>query len=174
MATDDVEHPPRPKYGWKIVLLTLLILCIPVVLVLGVFPLLLEQAFESVDELAPENIQSLQVQIHNRIEIDGGEPIRLYYADEADFAMLLEPLKAVPEVDNYPDAQGPWLGEYRIVTKSGRKGTIRFYWTKRPQDPPTAIRLRFKIGTTHKFEGGSVQSIIDVARVCQPRGRNRR
>ena len=173
MAPDDVEHPPRPKYGLKIVLLTLLILCIPVVLVLGVFPLLNEQAFESVDELAPENIQSLQVQIHNRVEIDGGEPIRLYYADEADFAMLLEPLKAVPEVDNYPDAQGPWLGEYRIVTKSGRKGTIRFYWTKRPQDPPTAIRLRFKIGT-HKFEGGSVQSIIDIARVCQPRGRNRR
>lgn len=135
-----------------------------------VIPLLQEQPFDSVDELDPENIKSLRVYFLNRKELDGGDDIGPYFAAEEDFAKLLAPLRKLPEVQDFQDTRGVWLGEYRVRTKTGRKGTIKLYWVKTPLDPPSApARLRFQIGP-HKFEGGTAVAIITAANEAATRG----
>ena len=135
-----------------------------------VIPLLQEQPFDSVDELDPENIKSLRVYFLNRKELDGGDDIGPYFAAEEDYAKLLAPLRHVSEVEQFQDTRGVWLGEYRVRTKTGRKGTIKLYWVKTPLDPPSApARLRFQIGP-HKYEGGTAAAIIAAANEAAARG----
>jgi hypothetical protein len=172
-TTEDAS-PPRPRYARRIVLFMIPVLAVPVILAFVLFPFLMEQPFDSIEELKPENIATFRVQILNRKEIDGGDEISPYFADEADYKMLLEPLLNVPETNVFEDARGPWLGEYRIVTKTGRKGTIRLYWTKKMQDSPEVpAKLRFQIGT-HKFEGGTALAVILAAKTAEGRGRKNR
>ncbi|MGL6074806.1 MAG: hypothetical protein ACRC8S_11650 [Fimbriiglobus sp.] len=174
--TTTPDEPPlaKPRYGLKIVLFMIPIMTVPVLLIFVLFPFLMEQPFESAADVKPENIASIRVHILNRKEFDGGEDIAPYFADEADFATLLTPLLNVPETSNFPDARGPWLGEYRILTKNGRKDTIRLYWSKpRPSALPETATLRFQIGK-NKFEGGSVLAVINAAKTAEARGRKNR
>lgn len=135
-----------------------------------VVPLLQEQPFDSVDELDAANIKSLRVYFLNRKELDNGDDIGPYFAAEEDYAKLLAPLRNVPEVSEFQDARGVWLGEVRVRTKTGRKGTIKLYWVKTPLDLPTApARLRFQIGP-HKYEGGTATAIVAAASEAAPRG----
>jgi len=157
----------RPRHTKKLLLFLGLILLVPVALLFLVFPLLMEQPFDSVEQLKTENIRSLRVQILNRSQIDGGDDLGPFLADPADYAMLLAPLSAVPTIADYPDARGPWIGDYRILTNNGRRGTIKFYFHKLT---PTAVpALRFQIGQI-KYEGGQAQTIIDAARTASARG----
>lgn len=160
-----------PRYGRRIVLFMVPVMLTPVLLAVCVFPLLREEAFDSIDELRLENVSTFQVQIQNRKELDGGERIDLFYVAEADYAMLLQPLLEVPEVKGFPDAQGPWLGEYRVVTKEGRPGRVRLYWTT-PRGGGEPV-LRFKIGPKY-FEGGTAMAVVTAARVAESRGRKSR
>jgi hypothetical protein len=179
----------KKRTGIWIVLGVLVVLLLPIVLATLLFPLLQEQPFESPEDIRPEKIESLRVFLLNRRELDGGEDVGPYFAAESDYATLLAPLQDVPSVADFPDARGPWLGEYRIVTRDGRKGTIRFYWTKPLQLPevrPVRFsvgeldlevfpaltwphRLRFQIGE-HKFEGGETATLIRAAELCAQRG----
>jgi hypothetical protein len=167
MAT---EPRPKPKGRWLTLLLMLLVL--PLVLYFGVMlvliPLLSEQPFESADELTPENIKSLRVYFLNRRELDDGPDIGPYYAAPEDYATLLAPLKAVPEVSDFEGTRGVWLGEYRVRLKSGRRDTIKLYWLR--TTPDAVAKLRFQIGP-HKFEGGTAAAIIQAAADADPRGR---
>jgi hypothetical protein len=168
MAT---EPRPNPK-GRRIALLVALIV-VPLVLVyfgvmLVAIPLLSEQAFESADELTPENIKSLRVYFLNRRELDDGPDIGPYYAAPEDYAMLLAPLKAVPEVSEFEGTRGVWLGEYRVRLKNGRYSPIKLYWLK--TTPDAVAKLRFQIGP-HKFEGGTAAAVIKAAEEAAPRGR---
>lgn len=167
MATE-----PRPNSKAKWITLFVVLLALPLVLYFGVMlvliPLLSEQPFESADELTPENIKSLRVYFLNRGELDDGPDIGPYFAAPEDYAALLAPLKAVPEVSDFEGTRGVWLGEYRVRLKSGRYSPIRLYWLK--TTPDAVAKLRFQIGP-HKFEGGTAEAIVKAAEAAAPRGR---
>ncbi|OWK43954.1 hypothetical protein [Fimbriiglobus ruber] len=172
--SDAPERAPAPKFGKAVALIVALIVIVLAGVAVVVFPLLMAQSFESAEELTPENIKSFRVFVMNRKELDGGEDIGPYYAAEEDYATLLAPLKGVPEVPQFADARGPWLAEYRIQTKNGRKGTIKMYWVLPPggrMPAGDAAKLRFQIGP-HLFEGGRATSIVAVADECASRGRS--
>lgn len=171
-------RPTRPRSGPKLALLVALIVALLVSGVYGtallVAYLLQGQAFESPAELTPENVRLLRVHVLNRKELDGGEDVGPYHAAPEDYERLLAPLKAATEVGQYPDARGPFLGEYRVVLKNGRKETIRLYWSRPPGVEkgghlPTA-RLRLQIGE-HLFEGKSAEDVIRAVEECAPRGK---
>ena len=168
MDENEIAPPVRPRHTRKLLLFLGLILLIPVGLFFVVFPLLMEQPFDSVDEVKPENIRSLRVKILNRSKFDGGDDLGPYIADPADYAVLLKPLETVPTIADFPDARGPWLGEYRIVTNDGRRGTIMFYYQSRT--PEMVPQLRFQIGSI-KFQGGQARAVIDAATTAAARGR---
>jgi hypothetical protein len=177
MSTD--ARPVRPRTGRRTALLVLLLvlLVVPAVYLLAFFvviPLLQGQPFQSPAELRAEDIKSLRVHLLNRKELDQGEDVGPYYADPADYEALLAPLKTAAEVGQYPDARGPFLGEYRVLLNTGRKGTIKLYWSRSPgpatKDGPPPARLRFEIGG-HKFEGGPAGALIQVVEECAARGR---
>ncbi len=160
-----------PRHARRILLFMVPVMLTPVLLAVCVFPLLREEAFDSIDELRLENVSTFQVQIQNRKEIDGGDRIELFYVAESDYAMLLKPLFEAPEVKGFAGAQGPWLGEYRVVTKEGRTGRVRLYWTA-PRGGGEPV-LRFKIGLK-EFEGGTALAVVNAARVAESRGRKTR
>ena len=191
MTTDNQPTPRNPAK--RIALLVLALLALPVTLALVVFPMLSGLPFESVDQLDPAEVESLSVRLLNRTELDGGDDVWPYFAAPQDYAALLDPLRRLPEVADFPDARGPWLGEYRVRTKDGRKGTIRLYWVRSPEDERAlpgfealyggaayraataalhlpAARLRFQIGS-HKFEGYAVADVIRAAEAGKERGR---
>jgi hypothetical protein len=168
------ETSAKPRYGRKILLFMIPIMLMPVFLAFVLFPALMEQPFETADDIQPQNIASIRVHILNRRELDSGDDIMPFFADEQDYARLLNPLLSVPESAGYTDARGPWFGEYRILTKSGRKGTIRLYWSKpNPAAEVQYAKLRFQIGKK-TFEGGSVQDVIESAKLAEGRGRKNR
>ncbi len=160
--------PPSagPHVTRRIVLYVLAFLLVPVVLAVGLFPYLLDEPFSSVDDLDPAKIRSLRVYLLNRGELDGGEDIGPYYAAESDFPSLLKPLREVPEVQEFPNARGPWLGEYRILTQDGRRGRIRFYYVRPGGNREAPARLRFQIGDK-KFEGGRADTIVQAAEAAR-------
>ena len=165
-------HAPPPAGGntaRRITLFVLGFLAVPVALIFLVFPFLSDEPFATVDELAPQNIASLRVSVVNRAELDGGEDVGPYLAAEADFAALLAPLKSVPEVEQFPNARGPWLGEYRVMTREGRRGRVRFYWVRDPHAPDVPPRLRFQVGE-RKFEGGRADALVKAAEAAKDRG----
>jgi hypothetical protein len=166
------------KRLWLGATILALILLVPVILAWFVFPLLAQEPFTSLAEIQPDAIQSLQVRLLIRGEIDpelSNQPdIGPYYAAAEDIPRLLAPLKDAVEVPEFPTAQGPLLGEYRILTQENRRGTIRLYWVRDPSHPSGAIpRLRFKIGT-HKYEGGTAMAVIAAAADAATRGRKYR
>lgn len=167
---DAPAAPKRPNHGPKLVLGMVVVMLVPLFLIFAVFPLLTVQTFDRVEELTPDNIATLQVQIRNRQGVDDGKDLDLYTAAPADYPLLLGVLKQVPEVPDFTGARGPWLGEYRVVTKTGRKGTVRLYWFRPPGREDAEPRLRFQIGP-HKFEGGAAAAVIDAATAAAARGR---
>lgn len=164
-----VLSPAGPRVVRRIVLFSLAFLLVPVGLIFLVFPYLLDEPFTSVDDLDPAKVRSLRVHLLNRTELDGGADVGPFHAAAADFAGLLAPVRAVPEVPDFPNARGPWLGEFRVLTTDGRRGRIRFYWVRDPHHPSDPPRLRFQIGGT-KFEGGRVADVIAAAEAAEPRG----
>jgi len=167
MDSTEAQSQLRPSHTKKLLLFLGVIMLVPLALLFLVFPLLSEQSFDSAEQLKPEAISSLRVQILNRSKIDGGDDIGPFLADPADFAALLAPLTTVPSVENYPDAVGPWFGDYRIVTNDGRRGTIKFYYHMRT--PESIPALRFKIGQV-QYEGGRAQRVVDAAKAASGRG----
>ena len=109
----------------------------------------------------------LRVHVLNRQGLDNGRDIGPYPAGPAAVPGLLAVLKPVPEVADFDGARGPLLGEYRVVTTAGRKGTIRFYWQRPGGDPDAVPRLRFQIGP-HKFQGGTAAALIAAAEAGRP------
>lgn len=165
----STEPPAGSNVARRIMLIVLGFLVVPLALIFLVFPFLFDEPFATVDELAPENIASIRVTLVNRSELDGGDDVGPYLAAEADFVVLLAPLKSVPEVERFPNARGPWLGEYRVMTKEGRRGRIRFYWVRDPQTPDAPARLRFQVGE-RKFEGGRADTLTKAAEAAKDRG----
>ena len=161
--------PPRPRHARRVATFMVPVLLLPAASSrLGLFPLL-APTFDTIGELDPAEIKTLRVHILNRDGLDGGPEVGPYVADPGDYAGLLKPLLSVPEVrDGFAGRRGPWLGEYRVVLKSGRKGTVRLYWSK----PPTAAAavLRFKIGPK-EFEGGSADALLAAAKAAEGRGK---
>ena len=71
MADDD---PPRPKprtLRW-VVVGVLGVLLLPLAVAFVLVPLLLEQPFESAEEIDPAAVKQLRVFVLNRKELDGG------------------------------------------------------------------------------------------------------
>ncbi|HVK09018.1 MAG TPA: hypothetical protein VM597_09605 [Gemmataceae bacterium] len=171
--------PTRSGKKLALVILMAVLLLVPVVYGLALLgaALLQGQPFESPAELTPENVQSLRAHLLNRRELDSGEDVGPYYAAAEDYERLLAPLKAAAEVGPYPDARGPFLGEYRVVLKNGRKGTIRLYWSRLPgggtADKPPVARLRFQIGE-HLYEGAAAADVIRAVEESAARGKTGR
>lgn len=172
--TPVAKPPAAPSRLWLGAAFIGLVLMIPIFVGFVIFPLFQQQAFESLDELQADSIQSIEVRILVRPEIapmlaNRGD-IGPFRADPVDFAELLEPLRAAEDVVTFPDAQGPILGEYRILLNDNRRGTIRLYWDRDPSAPPdSSARLRFKIGSK-KYEGGSAEAVVRVAAAAEERG----
>lgn len=189
---DDAPPRPKPRTLRWVVVGVLVVLLLPLTVAFVLVPLLLEQPFESAEEIDPAAVKTLRVFVLNRKELDGGRDVGPYLAAAADYPALLAPLREAHEVASFPDARGPWLAEYRVLLKSGRKGTIRLYWS-RPQGgwagapafaaagggaavagatearhvPP--VTLRFQIGP-RRYEGGSAAGLIRAAEVAAERG----
>jgi len=183
---------PKPRTTRRLVVGVLLVLLVPLVLAFVLFPLLQEQPFDAVGDIDPTAVQSLRVFVLNRKELDGGEDVGPYLAAAEDYTALLAPLREAREVPTFPDARGPWLAEYRVLLTSGRRGTIRLYWS-RPSGtwkggpalaaaggtaalgeaataghvPP--VVLRFQIGS-RKYEGGTAIELIRAAETAAARG----
>ena len=155
----------------NLAILTFVLLLVPLLASALVFPLISQIPYQTVGEIAPADIRWLSVRLLNRTELDGGEDVGPFYAAPEDFAALLAPLKQVPEAEPFPDARGPWLGEYRVMRKDGRRITIRLYWQRSALARPTSpAKLRFQLGS-RMFEGGSTSEVIAVAEAAQSRGR---
>jgi hypothetical protein len=189
---DDPPPRPKPRTMRWVVVGVLVVLLLPAVVAFVLVPLLLEQPFESAEEIDPAAVKQLRVFVLNRKELDGGRDVGPYLAAAEDYPALLAPLREAHEVTSFPDARGPWLAEYRVLLTSGRKGTIRLYWS-RPQGgwagapafaaagggaavtaaaearqvPP--VTLRFQIGP-RKYEGGSATGLIRAAEAAAERG----
>ncbi len=130
--------------GKRVTLLALLLMLLPVGLAVGLFPLLSGGPFDSVDAIDPAAVKSLDVRLFNRAELDGGFDVGPFRARPEDVPALLAPLTGLAPLAGPPaDARGPWLGEYRVRTTTGRRGTVRFYWSRRPDvgqgAPPAAV-----------------------------------
>lgn len=163
--------PAGKGYARKIALIVGLLMVIPAVTAAFVFPLLSAVPFESVDELKPDDIGWFNVRLFNRGDLDGGGDVGPYDAAPSDYATLLAPLGNLTEVADFPDARGPWLGEYRIVTKSGRRGGIRFYWHRdpaQPRDTPPTLRVQI---ASKKYVGGSVAPLVAAATAAEANGK---
>lgn len=190
--TDDPPARPKPRTARWVVVGVLLVLLLPLLVAFVLVPLLLEQPFESAEEIDPDAVKSLRVFVLNRKELDGGRDVGPYLAAAGDYPALLAPLREAREVGSFPDARGPWLAEYRVLLKSGRKGTIRLYWSRPPggwkgatafaaagggaalagaveagHAPP--VTLRFQIGP-RRYEGGSAAGLIRAAEAAAERG----
>jgi hypothetical protein len=161
---------PPARMGRRIAVITFFLLFIPVVTAALVFPALSQGPFASADDIDPAKLKWLSVRLFNRTELDGGVDIGPYYAAADDYAGLLAPLRGAAPVDGFAEARGPWLGEYRMRTTDGRPATVRLYWHRRPQDPPTALaRVRFQVGGKW-FEGGPAAAVIAAADAAAARG----
>ncbi len=164
-------EPPTPKHGKKLLAGMAVVMLVPVCLVVFVFPLLAKPGFDDVSQLTPTEISRLEVVIRNRQGIDDGPDIGPYVADPADYAAILDALRNVPKVPDFDGARGPILGEFQVLPKNGRKGTIRLYWQQPAAGPEAGPpRLRFQIGPA-KFEGGSVAGLIDAVAKGAERGK---
>lgn len=189
---DPAPARPKPRTARRLVVGVLLVLLVPVGLAVFLFPLMTAQPFDAVEEIDPAEVTSLRVFVMNRKEFDGGQDVGPYLAAAEDYPALLAPLRAAREVGPFADARGPWLAEYRVLLTSGRRGTIRVYWS-RPSGrwrgdaafaamggaaalaeaeegghvPPTA--LRFQIGP-RKYEGGSAVELVRAAESGAARG----
>lgn len=159
-----------PRYGRRIALLMLPVVLAPVLLAVCLFPLL--KPYDAIEEVRADDIASFRVHVLNRKEIDGGAEIDPFFADADDYPALLRRLAGVPEVSGFDGARGPWLGEYRVVTKDGRKLTVRFYWARTAGGGQEPV-LRFQVGSRF-FEGGTAESLIVVAKTAEGRGRKSR
>ena len=184
---NDQTKPKTERMFLKVFIGVVIIMTIPFVLFFGLFPLLQNRPFDSIDEIEVNQIQRLEVRIYNRSELDGGDDVGPYIAGPLEYDRLLKPLIGVSEVSQYDGARGPWLGEYRILLKNGRKGTVRFFYVPgkaespvraalgviaggsaaelawiRGQIPAPAPRLRFEIGQ-HKYEAPTTKELIQAA-----------
>jgi hypothetical protein len=113
------------------------------------------------------------VHLLNRQEVDKGEDVGPFYADPADIPTLLDALRAATPVPAWDGARGPWLGEFRVMTTEGRRGTIRLYWHRPPQREADSVpTLRVQVGP-NLFEGGDLRQVIAIAEESQKRGRKR-
>lgn len=195
-STPAATRPPARgrSVGRRVAVGVGLILLVPVGLAVIVFPFLADQPFETVADIRPEEVRSVRVWMLNRTELDGGPDVGPFIAARNDLPALLAPLAGATDVSQYPDARGPWLGEYRIRTVTGRRGTIRLYWTRRPVEiahltavgaaggglafdsavsraelRPTEVRLRFQIGDK-RYDGGSAHALIAAVEAAAARG----
>lgn len=171
---ETLSEPKRYKVTlFWIVLVTSLTLLIPtflILMVLGVFPWLSQQAFHSVEEINPDEVEVLRVHLlnHPQEKPDIG-PVEMA---SDDFPKMLKAISGAEPVDNIPAAT--WLGEYRVRLKDGRRGTIRLYWQRQNPNIATSVPVIWmKIGS-NKYRGGEVLELFSVAEECQRRGKLQR
>ncbi len=170
----EQQLPPQPKRykvsaKWLIGLSALTLL-VPIFMIFVVFPWLAEQAFQSVEEIDPAQVDVMRIQLlnHPRGREDVG-PVEMH---PDDFAKLLKAIGGAEKVDAIPAAT--WLGEFRVRYKDDRKGTIRLYWQKQnPSVPNSPAMFWLKIGTS-KYKGGDVLELFKIAEECAPRGKLQR
>ena len=168
---EPLPQPRRRRVSAKWLFgLTALTLLVPVVMVFVIFPWLAEQAFQSVEEIDPTQVEVLRVQLLNNPQ--GKEDIGPTEMAAADFPALLAALSGAEKVSEIPAST--WLGEYRVRFKDGRRGTIRLYWQRRNPsriDSPAIVWM--KVGS-NKYRAGEVLELFKVAGECAPRGQFRR
>jgi len=132
-STADGRPAGGRRVGRRVTLVALsLAVLLPVGLAVGLFPLLRGGPFDSPDAIHPADVAWLRVRLLNRPGLDGGEDVKPFVANPADYAALLAPLRGLTPLPEKPAVPGPWLGEYRIHTVGGRRSTMMLYWTKRP------------------------------------------
>lgn len=189
--TADDRPTGGGSIGRRVTLLALSLMLLPVGLAVLVFPLLAGSPFDSVEAIDPARVKSLRVFVLNRKEFDGGEDVGPYLARSEDVRSLLRPLAGLTPLDAPPgNARGPWLGEYRVRTDAGRRGTVRFYWSRRPDTGqantpaavagpavlngrpelvPGAYALRVVVGDRW-YEGGNPLAVIAAAEAAAKAG----
>jgi hypothetical protein len=197
-AEPERQAPRQERMFLKIVIGLAIIMTIPFVLFFGLFPLILGRPFESIEEIDVEQIKQLDVRLYNRTDLDNGDDVGPYFASPTEYDRLFKPLLAAVEVEQFNGARGPWLGEYRILLKNGRKGTVRFFWSPaqtesdvalalgsalscppvvlaglKGQIPPPEPQLRFEIGQ-RKYIAGTTSEFIRVCMKGQQTGEIRR
>lgn len=185
-------RPGRPaggshRVGRRVTLLALsLAVLLPVGSAVVLFPLLAGDPYDSPDAIDPATVKSVRVILRNRKELDGGDDAD-FLARPADVPGLLAPLRGLTPLDARPAVVGPWLGEYRIRTTGGRRGTVRFYWYRgepraeaamaatgaagmqKPTLVPGAFGLRVQVGGRW-FEGGQPLAVVAAAKAAETDG----
>ena len=171
---EPLPQPKRYRVGalWLIIAisLTLLVPTFIILMVLGCFPWLGEQAFGSVEEIDPAQVAVLRVQLLNHPQ--GKEDVGPTEMHPDDFPKLLAAIARAEKVDKIPAAT--WLGEYRVRFNDDRRGTIRLYWQKQNASIPNSPAIVWmKVGSNY-YRGGDVLALFDLARECATRGTFRR
>ena len=165
--SESLPQPKRYKVSAKwLIGLSALTLLVPVLMIFVIFPWLSEQAFQSVEEINPVEIEVLRVQLlnHPQDQPDVG-PVNM---NPDDFPKLFKAIAGAEKVNDIPAAT--WLGEYRVRFKDGRRGTIQLYWQRQnPNNSSSVPVIWMKIGSA-KYRGGEVLDLFKVAAECAPRG----
>ena len=165
--SESLAQPKRYKVSAKwLIGLSALTLLVPVLMIFVIFPWLEEQAFQSVEEIDPAEVEVLRVQLlnHPQDQPDVG-PVNM---NPDDFPKLFKAIAGAEKVIEIPAAT--WLGEYRVRFKDGRRGTIRLYWQRQnPSNSNSVPVIWMKIGS-QKYRGGEVLELFKIAAECAPRG----
>ena len=169
--SESLPQPRRYRVSAKWLLgLTALTLLVPVLMLFVIFPWLAEQAFQSVEEINPAEVEVLRVQLLNHPQ--GKDDVGPVEMSPDDFPKLLAAIGGAEKVNEIPAAT--WLGEYRVRFHDGRRGTIKLYWQKQnPSVPDSPAVIWMKIGTS-KYKGGEALELFKLAAECAPRGTFRR
>lgn len=167
LESEALPQPKRYKVSAKwLIGLSALTLLVPVLMIFVIFPWLAEQAFQSVEEINPDDVEVLRVQLlnHPQDQPDVG-PVNM---NPDDFPKLFKAISGAEKVNEIPAAT--WLGEYRVRFKDGRRGTIRLYWQRQnPSNSGSVPVIWMKIGSG-KYRGGEVLDLFKIATECAPRG----
>ena len=188
-----VPSPPAPKKVNVAVLLILaaIFVTVPLLVFAALFLWLNQTSFASVEELKPNELEGIRLQMLNLVRGPQNRPEpspdESLGADEntpnqhdpdigpvnlirPDFDVILQPLRNAEPIDNSAYPATSYLGELRIRYKDGRRGTIYLRQAlENPRNPDSPMRVYMVIGT-NKYKACTLRELRTFAQACGDRG----
>jgi len=181
-----VSVPPRKVNAAVLLILATVLITLPILLFLGVFLWLNQNAFTAVDEIVPAELDSVRIELKNLASrtvdrpdhttndantLDRTDPdVTPTYMMRPDFVNVLAPLREATEIELMQWPASAYLGKYEVKYKDGRGGTIMLYWatvTHGAQDSPAEVWM--KIGPK-RYRACSLKELRTVVEECATRG----
>ncbi len=140
-----------------------LILLFPIIVIPFLVSTFREPVFQSVDDIAVDQIESIELFILNRP--DGGPDIGgtrgMFAVPKEDFERILEPLRGARTVES-ESARGIWLGRMVVTFTDERSQTIMLHRSKKEYEDRAAKPLEIRIGR-YQYEIPNVMDFVERA-----------